>query len=130
MKNLAVIGASYLQMPLIETAKQLGYTTHVFAWKADAPGEMAADVFYPISITETDEILQVCREIGICGICSIGSDLAMKAVSYVASKLGLPANSPDAAYRAMNKHAMRLAFEQAGVPSVKSRLVSSGQDLD
>lgn len=129
MKNLAIIGASYLQMPLIETAKRLGYTTHVFAWKAGAPGESAADVFYPISITEVDEILEQCRRIGICGICSIGSDLAMKAVSRIAFEFGLPANTPEAAARAMNKHEMRLAFERYGVPSVKSRLVSCADDL-
>ena len=129
MKKLAIIGASYLQMPLIETAKQLGYETHVFAWKADAPGETAADVFYPISITEVEEIKEVCRKIGICGICSIGSDLAMKAVSETAAALGLPANPVPAAMRAMDKHQMRLAFEQHGVPSPASILVTSVEDL-
>ena len=47
MKKLAVIGASYLQLPLIEKAKSLGYETHVFAWKAGDVGEEAADVFHP-----------------------------------------------------------------------------------
>ncbi|MBR4455203.1 MAG: ATP-grasp domain-containing protein [Solobacterium sp.] len=129
-RKLAIIGASYLQMPLIEAAKDMGFQTHVFAWRAGAPGETAADVFYPISITEKEEILDVCRTIGICGICSIGSDLAMGAVSYVADALGLPANSVEAAERAMNKHAMRRAFEKGGDPSARSRLVSNISDLD
>lgn len=129
MRKLAIIGASYLQMPLIQAASDLGFETHVFAWKAGAPGETAADVFYPISITETDEIRDVCRNIGIAGICSIGSDLAMKAVSETAAALGLPANPPEAAARAMDKHRMRLAFEAAGVPSPKSILVSSAADV-
>lgn len=34
MKNLAIIGASYLQMPLIEKAKQTGIKTHVFAFNS------------------------------------------------------------------------------------------------
>ena len=58
-KNLAIIGASYLQLPLIEKAKEMGYTTHVFAWKANDVGEEAADKFYPISIIEKEEILEV-----------------------------------------------------------------------
>ena len=57
-KNLAIIGASYLQLPLIEKAKEMGYTTHVFAWKANDVGEEAADKFYPISIIEKEEILR------------------------------------------------------------------------
>ena len=27
--NIAIIGASYLQLPLIKKAKEMGYTTHV-----------------------------------------------------------------------------------------------------
>ena len=56
MKKLAIIGASYLQEPLIERAKELGYETHVFAWAANDVGEKSADFFYPISIVEKDEI--------------------------------------------------------------------------
>ena len=52
MKNLAIIGASYLQLPLIEKAKEMGYITHVFAWAANDVGEKAADYFYPISVIE------------------------------------------------------------------------------
>lgn len=62
-KNLAIIGASYLQLPLIEKAKEMGYTTHVFAWAANDVGEEAADYFYPISIVEKEQILDVCRKI-------------------------------------------------------------------
>ena len=32
-RNLAIIGASYLQLPLIERAKELGYTTYYFTKK-------------------------------------------------------------------------------------------------
>lgn len=130
MNNLAIIGASYLQLPLIERAKELGYTTHVFAWKANDVGEDAADYFYPISIIEKERILKKCREIGVCGICSIASDIAMVTVGYVASKLGLCANSMQTVERSTNKHLMRLAFEQNGVPSPKSYLVDANTAID
>ena len=44
MKNLAIIGASYLQLPLIRKAKEMGYTTHVFAWASDDVGEKEAEI--------------------------------------------------------------------------------------
>lgn len=128
-KNIAIIGASYLQMPLIEKAKQMGYTTHVFAWAANDVGETAADYFYPISIVGKEEILNKCQEIGICGICSIASDLAMITVSYVAEQLGLPGNSVQATAKSTNKHLMRLAFEENGDPSPASILVDETTDL-
>ena len=128
-RNLAIIGASYLQMPLIETAQKMGYKTHVFAWAVNDVGEKAADYFYPISIIELDQITEKCREIGICGICSIASDLAAVTVNYVANKLGLVGNSMDATYKSTNKHLMRLAFEQNEDPSPKSILVDEYTDF-
>ena len=64
-RKLAVIGASYLQEPLIQTAKAMGCETHVFAWQVGDVGEKSADFFYPVSIVEKEEILQQCRRIGV-----------------------------------------------------------------
>ena len=129
MKKLAIIGASYLQLPLIEKAKSMGIETHVFAWAANDVGETAADHFYPISIVEKEQILEQCRLIGIDGICSIASDLAMLAVNYVAEQMGLTGNSMECTLRSTNKHLMRQAFEQRGDPSPKSLLVECADDL-
>ena len=129
MKKLAIIGASYLQEPLIQKAKSMGIETHVFAWAADDVGEKSADYFYPISIVEKDEILAQCRQIGIDGVCSIGSDLAAITVNYVANALGLTGNSPECTRVSTNKHDMRLCFEAHGDPSPKSILVTCAEDL-
>lgn len=129
-KNLAIIGASYLQLPLIEKAKEMGYITHVFAWAANDVGEEAADYFYPISIVEKEQILDVCRRINICGICSISSDIAVITVNYVAEKLGLPGNTIASTGKCTNKHMMREAFKKNGDPSPKSILVQETTDFD
>lgn len=129
-KNLAVIGASYLQLPLIQKAKEMGFTTHVFAWAVNAVGEREADFFYPISIIEKEKILEKCKEVGICGICSIASDVAVITVNYVAEKMGLPGNSIVSARKCTNKHLMRQAFEKAGDPSPRSIQVDENTDLD
>lgn len=129
-KNIAIIGASYLQLPLIEKAKAMGYTTHVFAWAADDVGEREADFFYPISITEMEQIAEKCREIEIVGICSIASDLACVTVNYVADKLGLVGNSIECTAISTNKHLMRKAFEENGDPSPKSIEVSTVTDVN
>lgn len=128
-KNLAIIGASYLQLPLIEKAKEMGYTTHVFAWAANDVGEKAADCFYPISIMEKEMILEVCKNIEICGICSIASDVAVITVNYVAEKMKLPGNTVSSTGKCTNKHLMRQAFEQNGDPSPKSFLVEGEEDI-
>lgn len=130
MKKLAIIGASYLQLPLIEKAKSMGIETHVFAWAAGDVGEVAADYFYPISIVEKEQILAQCRQIGINGICSISSDLAMLTVNYVAEEMGLAGNSMRCTMKSTNKHLMRRAFEENHDPSPKSILVEQVNDLN
>ena len=129
-KHLAIIGASYLQLPLIIRAKELGYVTHVFAWAAGDIGEAAADHFYPISIVEKEEILAKCREIRICGICSIASDLASVTVNYVANAMGLTGNTMEATRKSTNKYEMRNAFARRGDPSPASFLVDADTELD
>ena len=129
MKKIAIIGASYLQAPLIEKAKQLGLETHVFAWAANDVGEKIADYFYPISIVEKEEILSKCVEIGVDGVCTIASDLAVITANYVADKMGLVGNSLECTLKSTNKHEMRNCFEMNGDPSPKSIRVSSVDDL-
>lgn len=125
MKKLAVIGASYLQLPLVKKAEDMGLEVHCFAWTEGAVCKDVADFFYPISIVEKDEILDVCQKIGIDGICTIASDVAAPTVSYVAEKMNLTANPYVAAVRANNKFLMRNAFMAAGVPCPQYRMVKS-----
>lgn len=120
MIKLAVIGANDFQNQLILKAKKRGVETYVFAWEDGAVGKKNADFFYPISITEKDEILKKCQEIGINGICSIASDLASITVNYVAEKMGLTGNGIESSLIATNKYLMRKAFEANGDPSPKN----------
>lgn len=116
MKKLAIIGASYLQQPLVEKAKEMGLYTLCFAWEDGAVCKDLVDEFYPISIVEKEQILAICQEKHINGICTIASDVAAPTVAYVANKMGLVGNDYDAAVRANNKFAMREAFMKADVP--------------
>ena len=124
-EKIVIIGASDFQNPLILKAKEKGYETHVFAWKDGAVGEETADYFYPVSITEKEEILEICRQIQPAGIASIGSDLAVVTVNYLAQQLGLRGNGPENTRLATNKYEMRRAFEAQGDPSPRFRLIQA-----
>lgn len=119
MKKIVIIGANDFQNQLILKAKEMGFETHVFAWKDGSIGERTADYFYPISIVEIDKILEKCREIKPDAIASIASDLANITVSRVAEGLGLPGNSSKCIEISTNKYAMREAFTKAGIATPK-----------
>ena len=129
MKRIVIIGANDFQRPLIQRAKAMGYTTYVFAWREGATGAADADYFYEISITEKEQILEICRKIQPDAVATIGSDLANITVQYLAEKLGLPGNSRECIVNSTNKYAMRSAFQKAGIPVPEYWLVSQGEEV-
>ena len=114
-KRIAIIGANAAITMLIEKAKEMGYETHVFAWQCGAPGERAADVFYPVSIADKEKIYEICKDLKLCGVVSITSDFAVATVNYVARRLGLSGNSERTDLVARNKYEMRKALKEAGL---------------
>ncbi len=118
-KKLAILGASYLQKPLIQKAKNLNIETHVFAWEQGAIAKDIADFFYPISILDKERILEKCNKIGIDGITTIGTDIAMPTVNYVASTLGLIGNTLESTLISTDKYEMRKALSSKNIPCPK-----------
>ena len=129
MKTLAIIGASYLQLPLVKRAKEMGLRTICFAWPQGAVCKEVCDTFYPVSITEQEEILRLCRAEQIDGICTIGSDVAAPTVAYVAEQMGLAGNPYEAAVRAHDKQIMHQILTDAGVDCPKSNVQSPISNL-
>lgn len=117
MKKIAIIGASYLQQPLVEKAKEMGLYTICFAWEDGAVCKDLCDKFYPISIVDKNAILKVCREEKIDAVTSIASDVAVLTVNYVAEQMGLIGNPDKYSQTATNKYLMRQCFMENEVPS-------------
>ena len=125
MKRIAIIGASYLQLPLAKKAKEMGLEVHCFAWEEGAICKPLVDYFYPISTVDKEKILEVCQTQHIDGICTIASDVAAPTVAYVANNMGLIGNSYESAIKANNKFLMRNAFIQADIPCPQYKMVTS-----
>ena len=129
-KKLAVIGASYLQLPLVRKAQQMGLEVHCFAWADGAVCKDVADYFYPIDVKKKEEILEVCQRIGIDGITTIAADLPVPTINYVASQMGLISNPDEYSETTTNKYKMRRCFIENGVPSPKFSLVKENGNFD
>jgi biotin carboxylase len=121
-QKLVVLGASYLQKPLIIKAKSLNIETHVFAYQEGAVAKSISDFFYPISILDKFSILKVCQKIQPDGITSIASDIAMPTVNYIANEIGLTGNSNEATVKSTDKYEMRKALNNAKIPCPRFNL--------
>ena len=116
-KKLAIIGASYLQLPLVEKAKEMGVETICFAWEDGAVCKDLCDRFYPVSTVDKEEILRICRDERIDGITTIASDVATLTVCYVAEQMGLVGNPDKYSQTTTNKFLMRQCFMEHCIPS-------------
>lgn len=129
MKKLAIVGASYLQEPLVRKAQEMGIYTICFAWADGATCRGICNKFYDISIVEKEQILKICQDEKIDGIATIASDVAAPTVAYVANNMGLVGNDYESAVRANNKYLMRNAFMQAGIPCPKYFMMAEPEIL-
>ncbi len=129
MKKIVIIGAGEFQVPLIVKAKEMGYETHVFAWQEGAVGEKDSDFFYPISITEKEEILEYCKQIKPCAVATIASDLANITVQYLSQRLGLTHNSEECIEISTNKYKMRCALSENGVSCPRFKIVDTNTKI-
>lgn len=87
MKTLAIIGANYLQLPLVRKDKEMGVRTVCFAWESGSICKDVSDVFYPISVFDKDSILEKCLEEHMDGITSIAPDIVVPTMAHVAMEM-------------------------------------------
>lgn len=128
--KIAIIGGSYLQLPAVLKAKELGYEVHCFSWRDGAVCAEQADFFYPISIIEKESILRECERIGIDGITTIASDVAVLTVNYVASHMGLISNPDEYSEVTTNKYLMRKCFTENDVPSPRYTVADQSRNYN
>ena len=126
MKKIAILGASYLQLPLINKANAMGLETHCFAWDNDeAVCKDIAHFFYPISVLDKELILEKCEEIKIDGITTIATDICIPTIAFVSDKMNLISNGFKSSILSTNKSKMRRAFDLNHINSPKSETIDN-----
>lgn len=117
MKKIMILGASILQLPAIEKAKQLGLSVVVVDMNPNAVGFNVQGVESEvISTNDIPKVLEAAKKHKIDGIMTLASDLPMRTVATVAKELGLVGISEDTAIKATNKAEMRAALKKKSVP--------------
>lgn len=119
MKKIAIIGASYLQLPLVDKLNEMGYKSYCFAYEDGAVCKDFCTKFFPISITEKEKIALICEDLKIDAVLSIASDLAVDTVNFIAEKLSLIGNSSVSTPYMTNKFLMKDMLNLKGLKTTK-----------
>ena len=121
-KTIMIIGAGLLQVPVILTAKKMGYQVIVTDYNQNAMGMKDADIPIVMSTRDIEGSVRVAKaqnEITpINAVLTVGTDASMT-VAAVANTLNLPGIKYDDAESATNKIKMRTRFKEHGIPSPK-----------
>ena len=115
-KSILLLGGSRQQVVAIHRAKELGYRTVLCDYLPDNPGQYEADVFYQVSTTDPESVLQIAKQEHIEGVLAYSSDPASPTAGYVAERMGLPTNPLNAIKTMSEKHLFRTFLHGAGLP--------------
>ena len=119
-KKLMILGASILQLPAIEKARELGLNTIVVDMNPNAIGFNVEGVQKEvISTIDIPAILEAAKKYKIDGIMTLATDMPMRAVAAVSTEMNLVGIDADTALKATNKAEMRKALQLGGVPIPK-----------
>lgn len=116
-KKLLIVGASFLQVPMIKKAKEMGLYVAVADYNPSAVGIKYADEYFNCSTIDKDGLLEVALKFKPDGIATMATDMPMRAIAYVCSKIGLNSISENTAYLATDKIKMIKQFKLYGVSS-------------
>ncbi len=128
MKKLMILGAGIYQVPLIKKAREMGLFTIVVSYPGPYPGFALGDECLYLDTTDGSAVLDAARKLGIDGICTTGTDVAVSTIGLVAESLGLRGIPHEAALLATDKLRMKEAFQKNGVTSAPFLKVSSFEE--
>ena len=128
-KKIMILGASILQLPAIEKAKEMGLDVIAVDMNPEAVGFGVEGVVKEvISTIDTPAIVEAAKKHQIDGIMTLATDMPMRSVAAVAKEMGLVGIDADTALKATNKAEMRKALQAGGVPIPKFYKVANEEE--
>lgn len=89
-KKLLIMGGGSQHCKVVEAAKELGVITYVVDNLETAPAKEIADYAYQINVTETDQLVDLCKRVGIDGIISGWFDFVQPHYQRLCERMGMP----------------------------------------
>jgi biotin carboxylase len=129
-KTLMILGAGPFQTPGIRKAVELGYYVISVDDRPESIGHKFSHQYLNCSTVEREALATHAQVLGIDGICTFSSDVAVPSVGYVCDRLGLPGVSLAVAQSMSTKHRFREAQKLAKLPHPAFLVARSPDDLE
>lgn len=116
MKKILILGAGPFQLPAIQKAVASGLYVITLDYLPDNVGHRYSHQFVNCSTADMQGVAAAARELGVDGVCTFSSDVAVPSVAYTCQQLGLPGLGLEAAERMAVKHQFRQFQRERGFP--------------
>ena len=119
-KTIMILGASILQLPAIEKAREMGLKVIALDMDPEAVGFSVPGVIKEIiSTIDIPAAIEAAKRHKIDGVMTLATDMPMRTVAAIAKECRLIGITEDTAVKATDKAMMRQALKEAGVPIPK-----------
>ena len=90
MKRLMILGGFKALIPIIKEAQRLGCYVITCDYLPDNIAHKYSNEYCNVDLSDKEAVLEAAKALNIDGIMTFSSDFPLRAVAYVAEKLGLP----------------------------------------
>lgn len=91
-KKILILNGSHSEIPLIKSAKKLGFYVITSGNSPELIGHKFADEYHYADYSNIQEILSLSKKLNIDAICSCANDFGLITASYVSEKLCIPSH--------------------------------------
>lgn len=131
MKKAIVLGVGNAQVDLLHYLKVQGWEVIGCSYRHEGRGLEYVDKFSLLNITDFDGVERLAQFERADLIYSIGSDLAMPTVAYIADKLGMPSLiAVETAKFLQDKVLLRTFLTERRISPIRFKKISTQADLD
>lgn len=127
-KKVLQLGAGRLMVATTRILQRAGYETHAIDRDPEAPGFAVADGFAVIDIADPNGVADYANQIKADLILAVNDAGALSA-AHASQRLGLPGIAPEVALRCLHKGLMREAWQKAGLPQPRFRVVGGPAEI-
>ncbi|MCV9884672.1 ATP-grasp domain-containing protein [Metabacillus halosaccharovorans] len=89
-KKFLIVGGGYADIPLIISAKKIGYYVITTGNRPDDIGHKYSDEYHQVDFSDCKAIYELAKKLNVSAICPSCNDFALMSATYAAERLGLP----------------------------------------
>jgi biotin carboxylase len=92
--KILIAGGGYADIPLILSAKKLGFHVISSGNRPDELGHLHSDEYHPADFSDPEAILSLAKRLNVSAISPCCNDFSALSAAYAAEKLSLPGHDP------------------------------------